>query len=106
MAMQPDYERSLEKMYSLSRSSSDKTDDVPAEGGKGVKVVQRKKRNVPQLGAQSKQTISPLKVGPSRRAANTLTDTQKYQLQFAAEVGMTLIELDPRSNAPLPAGTA
>ena len=119
MAMQPDYERSLEKMYesSLSRSSGKTTDAsaVPAEGGKGVKLpaqggkrvkVAKKKRDVPQLGEQSKKTISPLKVGPSRRAENTLTDTQKYQLQFAAEVGMTLIELDPRSNAPLPAGTA
>ena len=63
MAMQPDYERSLEKMYesSLSRSSGKTTDAsaVPAEGGKGVKLpaqggkrvkVAKKKRDVPQLG--------------------------------------------------------
>ena len=51
MAKQLDYRRSLEKLYSLS-SSSVKTYDVPAEGGKGVKVVPRKKRGV-QIGRAS-----------------------------------------------------
>ena len=45
-------------------------------------------------------------MAPSRRRAeNTLTAQQKYELQFAAEVGMSVSELDPLSNAPLP-GTA
>ena len=108
LAMQPDYERSLEKMYesSLSRSSGKTTDAsaVPAEGGKGVKVVQRKKRDVPQLGAQSKQAISPLKVAPTtshRRPVAKKLPTAR-ELQFAAETGLSLSQLDPYGNAPLP----
>ena len=108
MAMQPDYERSLEKMYesSLSRSSGKTTDAsaVPAEGGKGVKVVQRKKkRDVPQLGAQSKQAISPLKVAPTtshRRPMAKLPTARERQ--FAAEAGLSLSQVDPYGNAPLP----
>ena len=112
MAKEGDYERSLNKIVdSLSTqdgktddlpSEGGKTDDLPAKGGKGVKGA-RKKRDVPQLGEQSKKTISPLKVAPSRRRAeNTLTAQQKYELQFAAEVGMSVGELDPLSNDPLP----
>ena len=104
MAKQRDYERSLEIIYeSLSSTSTGKTDDVPAEGGKGVKVVQRrKKRDVPQLGAQSKQTISPLKVAPSRRppVANKLPIAR--ELQFAADCGLSLSQVDPYGDAPLP----
>ena len=91
---------------SLSRSSGKTTDAsaVPAEGGKGVKVVQRKKRDVPQLGAQSKQAISPLKVAPTtnnRRPVAKKLPTAR-ELQFAAETGVSLSQLDPYENAPLP----
>ena len=40
-----------------------------------------------------------------RRAENTLTEQQKYELQFTTEVGRSVTELNPWSNAPLP-GTA
>jgi hypothetical protein len=91
---------------SLSRSSGKTTDAsaVPAEGGKGVKVVQRKKkRDVPQLGAQSKQAISPLKVAPttSHRRPMAKLPTAR-ELQFAAEAGLSLSQVDPYGNAPLP----
>ena len=113
MAKLGDYERSLKKLVnSLSGSQDGKTDDLsaeggktdelPAQGGKRVKVA-KKKRDVPQLGEQSKKTISPLKVAPSRRPAeNTLTAQQKFELQFAAECGMSLSQVMPYSDAPLP----
>ena len=102
MAKPADYERSLKKLVDSIPAEGGKTDELPAQGGKRVKVA-RKKRDVPQLGEQSKKTISSLKVAPSRRRAeNTLTAQQKYELQIAAEVGMSVGELDPLSNAPLP----
>jgi hypothetical protein len=48
----------------------------------------RKKRDVPQLGQQAKQTIPPLQVGSSHGPTQA-------QLDFARETGFSLSQLDP-----------
>lgn len=71
----------------LGRISSSKTTSTSDRG--------KRKRDVAQLGAQSKQLISPLKVTTdkgSTRAANT--DKLAYRAKFAAEAGMSLSQLD------------
>ena len=50
------------------------------------------KRDVPQLGKQAKQTISPLKVDPFQLDGSVST---QRRLEFAAECGLTLSQLDP-----------
>ena len=56
------------------------------------------KRDVPQLGEQAKQKISPLKVAPSQ-----VSTTQRW-LKFSTECGLTLSQLDGKG--PEVEGTA
>jgi hypothetical protein len=65
-----DYKRTLQK----------KADSAKAE---------RSKRDVPQLGEQAKQAISPLKVGDDHHVSI------QRRLEFAAECGLTLSQVDP-----------
>ena len=71
----------------LGRIRSSKTTSTSDSG--------KRKRDVAQLGAQSKQSISPLKVTTDKgsvRAADT--DDLAYRAKFAAEIGMSLSQLD------------
>ena len=84
-----DYARCLGKISSSKKTST-------SDSGK-------RKRDVAQLGAQSKQSISPFKVTTrkgSARAANT--DELAYRAKFAAETGMSLSQLEAEDELPLP----
>jgi len=61
-----------------------------AEPGSTSRSSPRKKRDVPQLGQQAKQTIPPLQVGSSHGPTQA-------QLDFARETGLSLSQLDPYS---------
>ena len=68
-----DYKRTLQK-----KSQSVKTGSSSAS----------MKRDVPRLGEQANQMISPFKVAPSK------VSTTQRRLEFAAECGLTLSQLD------------
>ena len=74
-----DYKRHLQK---LSKSQSAKTGSSSAS----------MKRDVPQLGKQAKQNISPLKVDPPFQLDDSVSTQRK--LEFAAECGITLSQVD------------
>jgi hypothetical protein len=59
-----------------------------AESAKAGSSSASRKRDVPQLGEQAKQAISPLKVGPSHGYTQA-------ELDFAREASLTLSQLDP-----------
>ena len=67
-----------------------------------VLVIEGKKRDVAQLGAQSKQPISPLQATTDKGSASAAnTDDLSYRAKFAAEVGMSLSQLDAEELPPI-----
>jgi hypothetical protein len=80
--------------YELNKSDDykrclDKQVDVKAEAKK-ISATARGKRDVAQLGAQAKKSISPLKVFASD-AGGSIAQPSHYD--FAAEAGLTLSQL-------------
>ena len=83
-----DYARCLGKISSKKKTTT-------SDSGK-------RKRDVAQLGAQSKQSISPLKVTTDKGSARAAkTDELAYRAKFAAEVGMSLSQLDAQELPPI-----